>query len=488
LAQSVPACGLRTGCVLPAIVELESLGESNGNFLSLLLLTYLREALTVCQEQDREQGRTAGSGHKLKHLLFLEEAHNLIGPSAAGGDAEKADPKAAATAYIVKMLAEVRALGQGIVIGDQLPSNLAPEVLKNTSVRICHRLTAPDDRAQMQQSMNASDLQFEQMANQTSGYALVSLEGVRKPFAVKVVAADGPQERHNQAISDQAYYYAVCRHVPAPGAPVDMRFAANGRRLLEAAHAGAGTLPWQGVRLSAVNELLQKLLETTEQFAEFDGEMLERAMAVQYASGLLLAHVAKDHLAKWLRLTVRFQGWLSTGAADADAVTAQQLGDTAQTLQANLIQIRQNLDKVHQALIQANPEATTYLDEFYVAWCAGAIFNPSAKGEASYLPQLPKNTELSARWYDKALQWANTWPAQTQPNPSKQHALASVHFGLWQLATTGQASRTQRHNQRQRAKPHLVKAADLGLPPAKAILDVLNRNDDGPQPQTKQAE
>ena len=473
---------------LPAIIELESLGESNGNFLSLLLLTYLREALTVRQEQDREQGRTTASGHKLKHLLFLEEAHNLIGPSAAGGDAEKADPKAAATAYIVKMLAEVRALGQGIVIGDQLPSNLAPEVLKNTSVRICHRLTAPDDRAQMQQSMNASELQFEQMANQTSGYALVSLEGVRKPFSVKVAPADGTQERHNQAISDQAFYHAVCRHVPTPDDPADKRFAANSLRMLESAYSAAEMLPWQGIRLSEVNELLQKLIATADQLAGFDGANLAEVMDMLYVSGLLLAHVVEDHLAKWLRLTWRFQGWVSTRSEDADVATAQKLGKMAQTLRDNLNQVRQKLSIIHQALIQTNPEATVYLDEFYIAWRVAAVFNPSAKGGVCQLRQLPKHAELSARWYDKALQWANTWPAHTQPSPQQQHALASVHLGLWQLATTGQASRTQRHNQRQRAKPHLIKAANLGLPSAMPILAALNKTSDKSTQMTLQGE
>lgn len=458
---------------LPAIVELESLGESNGNFLSLLLLTYLREALTVRQEQEREQGHTAGSGYKLKHLLFLEEAHNLIGPSATTGDEEKGDPKAAATAYIVKMLAEVRALGQGIVIGDQLPSNLAPEVLKNTSVRICHRLTAPDDRGQMQQSMNASDLQFEQMANQTSGYALVSLEGVRKPFSVKVAAADGSQERHNQAISDQAFYHAVCRHVPAPGASVDMRFAANGRRLLEAAYSDIGILPWKDKQLSELNKTLPILVEKAEKVKDDDAHFVEEAMSTFYVNGLLTGHVVKDHLARCVRLSVRYKSWLSAGSADA--ATIQDLDETTKHVQSQLYQIRQNLDLVHNALIQANPMTAEFLDEFYIAWRIAVVFNPSAKGYTSELHELPKHAERSVRWYAKALQYAGTWPAQTQMSRQRQDALAGVHYGIWNRATAGKASQTQQHNREQRAKPHLVQAANLGSALASSTLDVLKK-------------
>ncbi|EKC62797.1 hypothetical protein LEA_11657, partial [human gut metagenome] len=43
------------------------------------------------------------------------------------------------------MLAEVRALGEGIVIADQLPTAMAPEVLKNTGLKLGHRITAQDD-------------------------------------------------------------------------------------------------------------------------------------------------------------------------------------------------------------------------------------------------------------------------------------------------------------------------------------------------------
>ena len=215
----------------PAIVELESLGEANANFVSLLLQTYLRETLTVLQEAEREAGVQRLPGQQLRHLLFVEEAHNLIGPSAhAVGDA-KSDPKVAATAYVVKMLAEVRALGLGIVIGDQLPSALASEVLKNTSIRICHRLSAPDDRQQMQQSMNASDLQFELMATQTSGQALVNWEGVRKPFGMQLLAADGQAGRHNQAFSDKA----LLRNIANADQQPDLRWYANAElALLEA--------------------------------------------------------------------------------------------------------------------------------------------------------------------------------------------------------------------------------------------------------------
>ena len=118
--------------------------------------------------------------------FFFEEAHNLIGPVAQEITGEDADPKMAATAYVVKMLAEVRALKEGIVIADQLPTAMAPEVIKNTGLKIGHRITAEDDRELLGGTMSATETQLEQMATFLPGEALITFEGLLRPFKAKM--------------------------------------------------------------------------------------------------------------------------------------------------------------------------------------------------------------------------------------------------------------------------------------------------------------
>ena len=139
----------------PALIELEAMGSGRANFLSLLLSTLIRETLKITPNAD---------GKELRHVIFFEEAHNLIGPVAQEVSGEDADPKTAATAFVVKMLAEVRALKEGIVIADQLPTVMAPEVIKNTGLKIGHRITAEDDRSLLGSTMSANGTQLEQMA------------------------------------------------------------------------------------------------------------------------------------------------------------------------------------------------------------------------------------------------------------------------------------------------------------------------------------
>lgn len=164
----------------PIIIEMESLGTGPSNFMTLMLCTLIREVLKanpICEEK-----------RKLRHVLFIEEAHNLIASETKDMGADEANPKVAATNYIVKMLAEVRALNEGIVIADQLPTAMAPEVIKNTSLKIVHRLTSQDDRMLVGSTMSASGTQMEELATYMPGNALISYEGLLKPFRMQIVS------------------------------------------------------------------------------------------------------------------------------------------------------------------------------------------------------------------------------------------------------------------------------------------------------------
>lgn len=163
---------------LPVIVELEALGEGPANFVTLLLCTLIRETLKVNPMADKSK--------PVRHVIFIEEAHNLIAAESQADKPEDSNPKIAATAFIVKMLAEVRALREGIIIADQLPTAMAPEVIKNTNIKLVHRLTSQDDRQLVGSTMSASPLQLENMATYTKGHALFTYEDLLRPFDMQV--------------------------------------------------------------------------------------------------------------------------------------------------------------------------------------------------------------------------------------------------------------------------------------------------------------
>lgn len=191
---------LKTKCV----IELESLGADAANFLTLLLLTIIRELL--------RQNPKAGED-KPRHVIFLEEAHNLIGPTTVS-NAENGDAKVASTKYIVDMLAEVRALHEAIIIADQLPTGLAPQVTKNTSLKIGHRITAMDDRELLASTMSADGIQLERMASFRPGHALCVYEDVQKPFEIQIAKYKGETEAPgNEELFDLQKSKAVYQQV-----------------------------------------------------------------------------------------------------------------------------------------------------------------------------------------------------------------------------------------------------------------------------------
>ncbi|MGI6500025.1 MAG: ATP-binding protein [Anaerostipes sp.] len=166
------------------IIELESMGSDASNFLTLLLLTLIREEL---------RSHPKAPEGKPRHVIFLEEAHNLIGPTTVA-NAENGDAKVASTKYIVDMLAEVRALGEAIIIADQLPTALASQITKNTSLKIGHKMTAMDDRQLLAATMSADGVQLERMGVFNPGRALCIYEKVQKPFELQMHDYEGEAE------------------------------------------------------------------------------------------------------------------------------------------------------------------------------------------------------------------------------------------------------------------------------------------------------
>ena len=170
----------------PVIIELEALGEGPANFMSLLISTLIREVLKIKKTNGYIEKEKLGYKREVEHIIFYEEAHNLIGPRTEDSVGGAVDPKISATKYLVKMLAEVRALGEGIVIADQLPTAMAPEVLKNTGLKLGHRITAQDDRELLGSTMSASADQLEEQGTFSTGQALIFYENLLKPFKMRV--------------------------------------------------------------------------------------------------------------------------------------------------------------------------------------------------------------------------------------------------------------------------------------------------------------
>ena len=143
------------------IIELSRLSPAQQAFVTLILLT------GICQYVRTTE--YSGPGPRL--MLFLEEAHNVIGASTEARASEtNADPKAFASELIAgRMLAELRGEKVGVVILNQLVTAIAPEVLKNVGTKIVCGVGDGDEREVTAAAMLFNDIETRDIARLTPG-------------------------------------------------------------------------------------------------------------------------------------------------------------------------------------------------------------------------------------------------------------------------------------------------------------------------------
>lgn len=116
------------------------------------------------------------------HLTLIEEAHRLLSKP----DFSDSGSKKAAVETFSDLLAEVRKYGEGLIIVDQIPNKLAPEVLKNTNTKIIHKILARDDKEAVGDTMLMDDKQKEFLSALPTGQAIIFTENTDNPVNVQI--------------------------------------------------------------------------------------------------------------------------------------------------------------------------------------------------------------------------------------------------------------------------------------------------------------
>lgn len=120
----------------PCVINLSAVGDdSDKSFIMSLLMQYLYEY----REAEASLSGYEYSNH-IRHLVVIEEAHRIMSYCT-----NVDSPQYRSSAMFSTMLSEVRAFGQGLMVVDQVPTRLVPDAIKNTSLKIIHRLVSEDD-------------------------------------------------------------------------------------------------------------------------------------------------------------------------------------------------------------------------------------------------------------------------------------------------------------------------------------------------------
>lgn len=122
--------------------------------MSIILLA-LHEYRVSRFSTDEEYRKQAGS-NRLMHLTVVEEAHNVLAKPSTDGQGT-GNPQQVVADLFSNLLSEIRAYGEGLMIVDQSPTKLIPDVIKNTNYKVAHRMTARDDCAVMASALALRD-------------------------------------------------------------------------------------------------------------------------------------------------------------------------------------------------------------------------------------------------------------------------------------------------------------------------------------------
>jgi hypothetical protein len=147
------------------VVNLSSLGSSEKRAVLMGLLMVRLQEYRISQGQSDQD--------TLRHVMVLEEAHNLLKKTSTDHNQESSNPQGQAVEYFSNALAEMRAFGEGFVIVDQSASALDVSVLRNTNTKIAFRAPFEEDRKTIGGALALNEEQTDALARIENHTAII---------------------------------------------------------------------------------------------------------------------------------------------------------------------------------------------------------------------------------------------------------------------------------------------------------------------------
>jgi len=217
----------------PAVFEMENLADDDDKafFVGLVLV--------LTSEYRQKDNPAINPGKKdagLQHFLVIEEAHRLLKNVSTERNSEMmGNPKGKAVEVFCNVIAEMRSLGQGVAVVEQIPSKISPDVIKNSNMKIVHRLVSRDDQSLLAGSLGIDDDEALYLNRLRTGHALCHKEGMAKPVECAVnnnfsslAQSDNKifkmMQQHNSAVLHPFEAYEISELLSGKGTKVCIQF------------------------------------------------------------------------------------------------------------------------------------------------------------------------------------------------------------------------------------------------------------------------
>jgi uncharacterized protein len=180
------------------VVALDGVGSDDDKafIIGALIIRIVEHLRLRASSAQSAVGRAVTPAEELRHVIVLEEAHRLLRAGREGAAAH-------AVETLAGLLTEIGGYGEGVVLAEQIPARLVPDVVKNTALKVVHRLSAADDRHLVGGTMNLTEQQSQQVVSLPPGEAVVFADGMARPMRIRVPFG-GDRERWQPALAGSA--------------------------------------------------------------------------------------------------------------------------------------------------------------------------------------------------------------------------------------------------------------------------------------------
>jgi hypothetical protein len=290
---------------------------------------------------------------ELKHLLLVEEAHNLLGKTSESSDQESANPKGKAVKNFANMLAEVRGFGQGIAIAEQNPEGLIADVMVNTNIKLAHRTVEAKNRESLGRSMLLTPQQEKSLASLGVGQMLYYIGGSPEPTVTgSPNFKDDPTNGFNPRLRDEEINHQFQTfknqhpklYAPSIGCPTDPQLVACIERGSDLIQILSQQPKYKGWKSKLILELLAVPGYPAESIRNALGGIL-----VEYGANHLQSHEivalidsALSFLAaEAVQEKAKIHGWLGQQTEYAQSLLVEAARGTSPENQTNWIKLCQ---------------------------------------------------------------------------------------------------------------------------------------------------
>ena len=173
----------------PTIIELNSISDTEQKSLVMALILISLMAYAKTSSNITSYG-------DLNNVMLLEEAHVLLDPERNSGDSTSI-----AVQLVSRILAEMRALGYGLIVADQSPSKVSEDVIRLTGNKMFFQTVEMKDREILANSTKMDESMMAELASLSIGKGflfngdtdipeLLQTPDFRKKNSVRLIISD----------------------------------------------------------------------------------------------------------------------------------------------------------------------------------------------------------------------------------------------------------------------------------------------------------